>query len=291
MPVTSCPRGSDHLVHSLAWLTLFCLTTMLNAAARCTSLTSISAGRRQSKQVAGARDTVSGSDAIGRAEAHSADGYRLVDALIRRPAPGHFEVAQLTHQARHQRAERAALGDRVPPATLGDSPPEAAPARGDLSWPAGSEPAPAVHAPHGEARCAGRQAFNRLIKTTHRKACGYPARTLPCLRFNSFWAYSNSASPEDHRPGFLVGARGRVTITTDGRGRRRTALPRSDMPQRRWPRGNARHVGQRVRTAATRSARAARPVAESCLLPGMRLQMNYTLSSRKRSLSFWRNHR
>jgi hypothetical protein len=49
MPVTSRPRGSDHLVHSLAWLTLFCLTTMLNAAARCTSLTSISAGRRQSE--------------------------------------------------------------------------------------------------------------------------------------------------------------------------------------------------------------------------------------------------
>jgi len=210
MPVTSCPRGSDHLVHSLAWLTLFCLTTMLNAAARCTSLTSISAGRRQSEQVTGARDTVYGSDAIGRAEAHSADGYRLVDALIRRPAPGHFEVAQLTHQARHQRAERAALGDRVPPATLADSPPEAAPARGDLSWPAGSEPAPAVHAPRGEARCAGRQAFNRLIKTTHRKACGYPARTLPCLRFNSFWAYRNSASPEDPPTG-IPGRRQRAS--------------------------------------------------------------------------------
>jgi len=117
---------------------------------------------------------------------HSADGYRLVDALICRPAPGRFEVAQFTHQAGHQRAERAALGDRVPSATLADSPPEAAPARGDLSWLAGSEPAPAVHAPHGEARCAGRQAFNRLIKSTHRKACGYPARTLPCLRFNYF---------------------------------------------------------------------------------------------------------
>jgi hypothetical protein len=82
MPVTSRPRGSGHLVHSPAWLASFGLTTMLNVAARCTSLTGISAGRRQSKQVAGARDTVSGSDAIGRAEAHSAHGYRLVDALI-----------------------------------------------------------------------------------------------------------------------------------------------------------------------------------------------------------------
>ena len=224
---------------------------MLNAAARCTSLTSSPAGRRQSEQVAGARDTVYGSDAIGRAGAHSADGYRLVDALCCRPAPGHFEVAQLTHQAGHQRAERAALGDRVPSATLADSPPEAAPARGDLSWLAGSEPAPAVHAPHGEARCAGRQAFNRPIKSTHRKACGYPTRTLLCLRFNSFWAYHNSASPED--------------------------------PPTR--------ASWSVPTAPTRSARATRPVAESCLLPGMQLQMNYTLSSRKRSLSFWRNHR
>lgn len=170
---------------------------MLNAAARCPSLTSISAGRRPSEQVMGATVDRYGSDAIGRAEAHSADGYRLVDALICRPAPGRFEVAQFTHQAGHQRAERAALGDRVPSATFADSPPEAAPARGDLSWLAGSEPAPAVHAPHGEARCAGRQAFNRLIKSTHRKACGYPARTLPCLRFNYFWAYHNSASPED----------------------------------------------------------------------------------------------
>jgi hypothetical protein len=127
----------------------------------------------------------------------SADGYRLVDVLVRRPASGHFEVAQLTHQAGHQRAERAALGDRRPSATHADSPPEAAPARGDLSRPAGPEPAPAVHAPHGEARRTGRQAFNRLIKTTHRKACGYPAWTLPCLRLNSFWAYHNSASPED----------------------------------------------------------------------------------------------
>ena len=162
-------------------------------------------------QVAGARDTVYGSDAIGRAEAHSADGYRLVDALIRRPAPGHFEVAQLAHQAGRQRAERVALGDRVPPATLADSPPEAAPARGDLSWLAGSEPAPAVHAPHGEARCAGRQAFNRLIKSTHRKACGYPTRTLPCLRFNSFWAYRNSFSPEDPPTGLSGRRQGGVT--------------------------------------------------------------------------------
>lgn len=121
--------------------------------------------------------------AIGRAEAHSANGYRLVDVSVCRPAPGHFEVAQLTYQVGRQRAERAAPGDRIPSATLADAPPEAAPARGDLSWPAHSEPAPAVHAPHGKARCAGRQAFNMLIKPTHRKACGYPARTLSCFRF------------------------------------------------------------------------------------------------------------
>src|SRR6476620_9480594 len=174
---------------------IFGLTTMLNAAARCTSLTSSPAGRRQSEQVAGARDTVYGSDAIGRAEAHSADGYRLVDALCCRPAPGHFEVAQLTHQAGHQRAERAALGDRVPSATLADSPPEAAPARGDLSWLAGSEPAPALHAPHGEARCAGRKAFDRTFNSTHRKGCGCPARTLPCVRFNYFFFLMIRRSP------------------------------------------------------------------------------------------------
>lgn len=124
-----------------------------------------------------------GRGAIGRAEAHSANGHRLVDVSVCRPAPGHFEVAQLTYQVGRQRAERAALGDRIPPATLADAPPEAAPARGDLSWPAHPEPAPAVHAPHRKARCAGRQAFNRLIKPTHREACGYPARTLSCFRF------------------------------------------------------------------------------------------------------------
>ena len=125
--------------------------------------------------------TMLSAGAIGRAEAHSADGYRLVDVSVCWPAPGHFEVAQFTYQAGHQRAERAAPGDRIPPAALADAPPEAAPARGDLSWPADSEPAPAVHAPHGKARCAGRQAFNRLIKPTHRRGYGYPARTLPCL--------------------------------------------------------------------------------------------------------------
>ena len=131
------------------------------------------------------------------------------------------------HQTGHQRAERSAFGDRVPSPTLADSPPEAAPARGDLSWLADPEPAPAVHAPHGDAGCAGRQAFNGLIKSTHRKACGYPARTLPCFRSTYFWAYHNSASPEDPptaRPG---GARGRVTkrvtITTDSSGRQRTS--------------------------------------------------------------------
>jgi hypothetical protein len=211
---------------------------------------------------------------------HSADGYRLVDALIYRPAPGHFEVAQLTHQAGHQRAERAALGDRVPSATLADSPPEAAPARGDLSGLAGSEPAPALHAPHGEARCAGRQALNRLIKSTHNKACGYPALTLPCLRFKYFRACRNSASPEDPPtglPGRCQRASNQViTITTDSGGRQRTSTD------------GASQVRQAARTAPTRPARS---VADHAFFPGMRLQMNYTLSSRKRSLSFWRNHR
>ena len=108
------------------------------------------------------------------------------------------------HQTGHQRAERSAFGDRVPSSTLADAPPEAAPARGDLSWLADPEPAPAVHAPHGDAGCTGRQAFNGLIKSTHRKACGYPARTLPSFRSRYFWAYRNSASPEDPptgRPG------------------------------------------------------------------------------------------
>src|SRR6478736_6451038 len=105
---------------------IFGLTTMLNAAARCTSLTSSPAGRRQSEQVAGARDTVYGPDAVGRAEAHSADCYRLVDALCCRPAPGDVEVAQHTHAPGQQPAERAALGNRVPTATPADSPPEAA---------------------------------------------------------------------------------------------------------------------------------------------------------------------
>ena len=157
-----------------------------------------------------------------RLKPHSADGCRLVDALICRPAPGHFEVAQLTHQAGHQRAERAAFGDRVPPATLAHAPPEAAPARGDLSWLGGSEPAPAVHAPHREARCAGRQAFNRLIKSTHRKACGYPARTLPCLRFTYFRAYRSSASWEDAPTGL------------PGRCQRATDQVRADHQRWQW---------------------------------------------------------
>ncbi len=263
---------------------------MLNAAPRCASLTSISAGRRQSEQV-GARLQIA-TDAVGRAEAHSADGYRLVDALICRPAPGYFEVAQLTHQIGHQRAERAALGDRVPSAALADAPPEAAPARGDLSWLAGSEPASAVDAPHGEARCAGRQAFNRLIKSTHGKACGYPARTLLCFRFKYSWAYHNSVSWEDPPTGL------------PGRCQRASSQVSNDHHRQQWTPANvdeqcvsalkrsARSSSiYRDRTRPTRSARAARSVAESCLLPGMRLQLNYTSNSRKRSLSFWRNHR
>jgi hypothetical protein len=98
------------------------------------------------------------------------------------------------------RVHRLTAGDRVPPGTPADAPPGAAPARGDLCWPARSEPAPAVHAPHGQGRCAGRQAFNRLIEPTHRKARGYPARTLPCVRFKYFWAYHSSASGHVPRP-------------------------------------------------------------------------------------------
>jgi hypothetical protein len=165
-----------------------------------------------------------------------------------------------------------------------------------------------VHAPHREARCAGRQAFNRLSKSTHRKACGYPARTLPCLRFTYFRAYRSSASWEDppaglpsrcqrasnqvrndhHRQQWTPAGQRFPGQTRRGPGSPRRELASGRRGRRRRTRGNARHVGQRVRTARQRAARS---VAESCLLPGMRLQMNYRLSSRKRSLSFWRNHR
>ena len=56
---------------------------MLNAAPRCASLKSISAGRRQSEQV-GARLQIA-TDAVGRAEAHSADGYRPVHLALNPP--------------------------------------------------------------------------------------------------------------------------------------------------------------------------------------------------------------
>ena len=137
---------------------------------------------------------------IGRAETHSADGYRLVDVSVCWPAPGHFEVAQFTYQAGHQRAERATPGDGVPPAALADAPPEAAPARADLSWPAGSEPAPAVHAPHGTARCAGRQAFNRLIKPTHRKRTATPRGRFHALASSISGVTTTRPHRKIHRP-------------------------------------------------------------------------------------------
>lgn len=145
----------------------------------------------------------------GRSTSCLSDGFRLVDVSICRPAPGHFEVAKLTHQVGHQRAERAALGDRIPPAALADAPPEAAPANGDLSWPADSEPAPALHAPHGEARRTGRRALNRLIKPTHRKACSYPARTPSCVRCSYFWAHP--------QPGILGRSTDRASRQVPGR--------------------------------------------------------------------------
>jgi hypothetical protein len=84
-----------------------------------------------------------------------------------------------------------------------------------------------VHAPHGKGRRAGRQSFNRLIKPTHRKARGYPARMLSCVRSRYFLAYRSSASSEDPPTGFLVSASGRVTkrawITTGSRWRQRTS--------------------------------------------------------------------
>ena len=183
-------------------------------------------------------------------------GYRLVDVSVRRPVPGHFEVAQFTYQAGHQRAERAAPGDRVPPAALADAPPEAAPARGDLSWPADSEPAPAVHAPHGKARCAGRQAFNRLIKPTHRRGYGYPARTLPCLDSSTSGLTTTRPHRKIHRPGFLAGARGRVTrwvtITTGSSGRQRTSTDSASQ---------VRHAGALRRVPARSRRGTVRPVA------------------------------
>src|SRR5262249_21266637 len=62
--LTSRPRGSDHLLHSLACQALFGLTTMLNVAACCASLMSISAGRRQSRQVVDAAVDLYGSDDV-----------------------------------------------------------------------------------------------------------------------------------------------------------------------------------------------------------------------------------
>jgi hypothetical protein len=51
-----------------------------------------------------------------------------------------------------------------------------------------------VNAPHGKARCAGRQTFNRLIEPAHRKAFGYPAWTLSCCH-----RASNQMSNDHHR--------------------------------------------------------------------------------------------
>lgn len=87
--------------------------------------------------------------------------------LASRPVPGHFEVAKLTPQLARERAERAALGDRIPPPAPADPPPEAAPARGDLPHLAGPERAQAAHAPHRRKRVIAPKAFNRLIGCTH----------------------------------------------------------------------------------------------------------------------------
>jgi len=95
-------------------------------------------------------------------------GRRPCDgASVSRPVPGHLEVIKLTHQLRQQRAERTALGDRIPPAALADPPPGAAFARGDISPPANLERAPAEHAPYRGNRFMRLQAFDWLIEDTH----------------------------------------------------------------------------------------------------------------------------
>ncbi len=94
--------------------------------------------------------------------------------LVSRPVPCHLEVAELTPQVAGERAERAALGDRVPSPALADTPPEAASARGDLSYLASSEQAQAAHSPHRRKRVIGLKAFNRLIEHTHVKLRDYP---------------------------------------------------------------------------------------------------------------------
>jgi len=75
-----------------------------------------------------------------------------VRGLAFRPASGLLETAELAHQARDQRPECAAGGDRPPPAALAGTPPVAALARGDLPGLAGPEPAPALHAPDRASR-------------------------------------------------------------------------------------------------------------------------------------------
>ena len=77
-------------------------------------------------------------DAFNLAPLQSRQGSRARSpgpALVSRPIPGCLEAVKLTDQVSQERAERAALRDRVPPAALADSPPGKAVARGDLSQP------------------------------------------------------------------------------------------------------------------------------------------------------------
>jgi hypothetical protein len=101
------------------------------------------------------------------------------------PATRVMPAAEFPNQLRQQRAERAALGDRIPSAAPADASPGPAPARGDLSPPASPERAPAEHAPDRGDRLMWPDAFNRLIEGTHGEEAAYPApgryraQTLP----------------------------------------------------------------------------------------------------------------
>ena len=80
---------------------IFGRTTALNIATYRASLNSVSARQQTDGQVADAPVALYGSEVSVWAQAHLADGYRLVNELVFRPASGHFEVAKLTHHVGH----------------------------------------------------------------------------------------------------------------------------------------------------------------------------------------------
>jgi hypothetical protein len=92
------------------------------------------------------------------------------------PVPGRLEVAEFAHQLGPQRTERAAPGDRIPPAQPANTPPGPAPAGGDLSPPASPKRAPAKHPPYRRNRLIRPGPSTRPIENTHDGARAYPAR-------------------------------------------------------------------------------------------------------------------